>query len=509
MNQRALFFFISAVIGLQVHAQTKTSMHFNVQEKWEKNHSGSDDLTIKEANYWVEDNQVHMEILIQDDELLFDSNKISSDHIEIWFTALENTHQVIEIANFDEGIYTDWNFVEFDHEDDTTLAQKKATYFEYEKENLQYYGYFDESELIDLELKDVNVSRDLSGTAHYGFFKDNSLVFDQANAYSLGLTTTTQPKYTLVPTENGYRFKAVFSAEDLFIVKQFPINDIKCEVVVFDADKSGLSVHTFGNQYQWGIAEHFKLLNFKPGLQADVPQEWQWFTQSESAYSWYGIFNGNEWTIQLLDYYRDHWYDRSAYISWVDISPKYGYFQTEQDSVVYFYTGSQETQYPFDEGANLLYIPSKQIWLRTDRGFNSVNDSAFIEFDDGSWGFLSYAYYLQNPYGHGPCGSCEHEQLTIYRINGAEKQPLIEIDANMGNIETWWPDDWTISRQFIPDFDSMVWNPEEQTFHLIVFDEWEGEEYYMSFTFDEEWLPYVASFGKISDEIIEKIQIED
>ena len=150
----------------------------------------------------------------------------------------------------------------------------------------------------------------------------------------------------------------------------------------------------------------------------------------------------------------------------------------------------------FYSGANLVYYPKHKGWMRTFLSYDFVRDSAFFELPNGNTGFMAMSYFLQNPYGRGPCGSCEHEMLVVYRLNGSRVERYFDLDVNMGNIEVWWPDDWTIPEYVIPNFETLKWDAEAKVFRMEMWDEWEGNPYIMAFTWDDKDLPYVAEFRR-------------
>jgi hypothetical protein len=285
----------------------------------------------------------------------------------------------------------------------------------------------------------------------------------------------------------------------LFAVKQFPITQIKCEIVVFDADKAGVSVHTYGDEYQWGHVSKFKTLELTPSLRVDVPREWGWFMQARHGNELFGVFNGEEWEVRMLGYEQDDWYDRTSPIYWSDISPEFQYFHFEGDSILFYPSREEVGEYPYGAGQSMVYYPKKNIWLETMDSFGHVQDTAFFTFADGSTGFMSFYYYFHSPFGRGHCGSCEHDHLTIYRLDGIKKHVVFELDANMGNIQVSWPTDWGINEHVSPDLSTIKWDDDKKNIELHLYDEHDGEEYKLVFAWDNAWKPFILSLKKIAD----------
>lgn len=476
---------------MSVYAQEKAKMYFNTGMKWPENHNGVNDFSIVNANYWVANNQLHIEIEVKDDELIFKGTQLNSDHVEVWFSALENTHQVFKIADPDSGFYTDWAFAEFENED-STLAQKKQRFIEHEKVAMPFYDYyFSEQEMAHLNVSHVLVSRDLSGTAHYGFFNDSSMVFDIKCAYSLEYVPSKVPDYELEKTNTGYTFKLTCDPSDFFTVGHFPISEIKCNVIFFDEDKDGLSIHTYSNKYEWGEVDYFKKLTLNPSLNSTMPKEWQWLTQTGNHNSnLFGVFNGDNWELRRLIYNNDDWYDFTYDMYWEDVSPTFEYFEIFGDSLVFYYL----------DGHNVIHKPNTHLWLETEADLDFVKDSAFFKFSDGSFGFLSISYFLQNPYGRGPCGACDHEKLTIQRISENNVDRIFEADANLGNVETWWSEELMMPKEYVPDFTTLKWDNEKQTFYLRLIDEYVGRKFNLEFGWNEKWQPCVFSLEQVAEE---------
>jgi hypothetical protein len=106
---------------------------------------------------------------------------------------------------------------------------------------------------------------------------------------------------------------------------------------------------------------------------------------------------------------------------------------------------------------------------------------------------------MHSPYGRGPCGACEYEEFSIYRIDGTKRQEIFHVNSNLGNVQTWWPEAWGIKRHIMPDYNTVKWDKEKLAFQLKVYDENDGGTYDMKFGFDPEWKPVMLSMEKVID----------
>jgi hypothetical protein len=374
--------------------------------------------------------------------------------------------------------YTGWYYYETEGQQADLPTLKKQFRTDYiEFENWQYNDV--DSAFYTAEVK---TKKEFSGTVHWGVYEDSTVMYDlEFYDYIIGpIVAPPTNKAVYQKRDDGYRVKVAFTPEQLLFLKRSKVHAQKLNIVVFDQDVSGKTLHTLTTDYNWGEVKSFPTLPLDPPLTIDVSDT---YTDYESS-AWLQLyyFEGGSWkTVAPYDN-RIRFYQPYYNISW----------EAQELSRTEVLIGKHQLYYYNELG--LLFFPQSNHWIHTDYDLEQLKNVTTIEFNDGSIAFYNSLSFMQNPYGHGPCGACDHEQTDIYLIGEKGPQLILSADVNMGNLVCIWREhDIELAEEWIPEFGKQRWNRELEQLTVPVYNE-RGESTTpknMLISWDKEWKPVI------------------
>ena len=361
---------------------------------------------------------------------------------------------------------------------DKSIQQIKSSFLSDLKDKINYKNFYDD-QIDTLFTENLMAKKDFFGMVHYGVFKDDWLMFDKNNYLSNELPSTPlKLYYSLIPIESGYKLKIEFSPEDLVFLKKVKTEWLRLNIVFFDYDKSGLSIHSNSNQYEWGQSSTFKALQLNPPLEINIPAHWEIFQQNQDFYE--GLFVKGEEKWKAIKSYSEQvmWWDRVGELFWDEIVLKVDTLIDKKDTLMIFNYGNQYNQ---------VYIKNYNTWFSTLKDIPKIIDSSLIRMKKNKLGFIDISRFIQSPWGYGPCGACEHEALPLYLIENNRTNEILNIDLNEGNFQTYWPKDFNLADTIIPDFSSAKWNKTKNQLELRIGEIEEETNQTLIIGFDKNW----------------------
>jgi hypothetical protein len=442
-----------------------------------RHHTGTADLSIENAIYYLENNQLWFEFFIKDDQVMLNNGDLNSDHLEFWFTVNEKSDVLFSMNTSEE--YTGWYYYHLEDKPATTASlhdQFRNDYIGFES---WQHGEVDSA----FYTADVKTKKEFTGTVHWGVYPD-TLIMHDIKFYDYlpdQLVAPTADKAVYEIKDGGYSVKVHFTPEQLLFLNESTVRFQKLNVVVFDQDESGKSLHTLTKNYRWGEVDGFPSLQLDPPLTINVSDTYTDFESSSGLFHLY-FFEGDNWKIIAPSDDRIRFYQPYYSITW----------NVQNVNREEIFIGEQQL-YFYDE-PRLLFFPQSNHWIDTDYELEQVKNIRTIEFKDGSIAFYNTISYMQNAYGHGPCGGCDHEQTDIYLLNEKGPQLILSADINMGNMQCIWREhDIEITEEWIPEFDKQSWNMEleELTVPALNDRDYTATNKNIVISWDQEWQPII------------------
>lgn len=462
-----------------VFSQIKKDLFFNIGMVNPENHVGVMDFSIHKAQYYTDSNKLYFEFEIKDDQLIFDGTNLNSDHVEIWFSAIEKTDILFKYQ--DENYFGDWGNYLLEPED-TNWFEIKKDYLLNLKHKLEYVDYYNDIDTFFTE--NIILKKDFFGQTHYGLFKDNAVFFDLENYLSHNVNAKVPEfLFNFFPTDSGYKLKVSFEPKDFLFANNHIIRYQKINIVFFDQDESGLSIHTHSNQYQWGQSKWFKEIELNTPLQINLGENKIGLKQNPK-YQYALFYFEDNWKMLECLGEGVSWWDRIVDKYWEEVDVTCDTLINKKDTILIFSTNNQN---------NYIFFKNYDCWHSTQLTTKYIEDSALYSLKGNKLLFIDKANYIQSKWGYGPCGACDHSSKTIYLLEKNHKKELINFDVNKGNMDTYWPSNFNLKEFDIPDLESIkilkwtnrifvrVGPPEGKTNKSL------------TIGFDKNWNPYVVS----------------
>ena len=443
-----------------------------------KHHTGIADLSIEKAIYYVENNQLHFEFFIKDDQVILENGQLNSDHLEFWFTVNEKTDVLYSMNTNDE--HTGWYYYEVG---DRQISPSKL-HDQFRKDYIDFESWRNmgiDSAFYEAEVK---TKKDFTGTVHWGIYTDTSILYDLRSYENMSsqLIPPAANKARYEIKDGGYSVKISFTPEQLLFLRKSKVSFQKLNIVVFDQDASGKSLHTLSNNYQWGEVAGFPSIKLNPSLTIGVSKTYTDFESSGEFYGHLYYFGAGTWELIFPSDDRIRFYQPYYYLSW-DVR---GLSREE------VFIGKHRLFFYNEPG--YLFFPSSNKWIHTDYELEQVKNIKTIRFKDSSIAFYNEFYYMQNPYGHGPCGACDHEQTDIYLLSEKGPKMILSADINMGNMLCLWREhNIEIGEGWMPEFDKQIWNMELEQLTVPAYNERDDitTDKNIVISWDKEWKPIV------------------
>jgi len=428
----------------------------------------------------VEDNRLVLIVTVQDDEYIQEGDLILKDHVEIWLQAGPEPQAFYHYEDdFEGGLYS-WR--------QNATKDSIPAFCESLGESMSW-------EAAEIEPANVSVKKDFTGMVHYGIGQHQIELFDAEmyHFFDLPIENKNLVKHEFRETEMGWIVVAYFPMESLVFLKKTEINTLNFSIDVFDKDSDGLSVLSTRQELVWGQTDHFVHLDLKhTPLKIEAQPGWNLMNYVE----WPGYFlshDGEDWEFYYWNAHQENWWDEAPSVELA--STQLDYHVVEMDG----HTIERLT----DNGATLQYAVDG-----IEVGYHGTPDTlSLFHFPDGTLGVIAYNSYMQNPWGRGPCGACEHSNATFLRLD-QQQQPLLHWDTNEGMMETRIEVD-TLWQEF--EMGSLLWEWKKEGETLLLYQdkmEWQPDSTSMSKTYEigwnEKWEPQLLRVDSIQYREFEK-----